>query len=203
MKAQSQIKLEARFAKLEQENAKISREIAKKDREIAKRDVRLAQEDALWSTELGKNRHTSSMPIKMLHTQEMLDATISDDDALYTLTRNHKDVFDDTLHDLYRIIKKSNYSPHFRDDADRATDSGNQCKLYIRHFLLMCKIRKDHNWTQEALGAFFGIEQSTVSQYLKFDMKHNDELYVVTPGGDLKKAFHTKDKKFDSLDNEE
>ena len=34
---------------------------------------------------------------------------------------------------------------------------------------------------QESLGAFFGIDQSTVSNYLKLADKYDDELYVVTP----------------------
>ena len=170
-----------RYAKMERENARLEREEARLERELARLRVQQAQEDALWGTELGKNRHHTSMPIKMSHTKEMLDNIVSEDEELYTLTRNHKDVFDDTLHDLHHIIEKSNHSLHFWDDADIVTDSGDPCKLYTRHFLLMCNIRKAHNWAQEELGVFFGIEQSTVSQYLEFDMEYNDELYIVTP----------------------
>ena len=41
--------------------------------------------------------------------------------------------------------------------------------------------KKGTNMGQESLGAFFGIDQSTVSNYLKLADKYDDELYVVTP----------------------
>ncbi len=49
----------------------------------------------------------------------MLEYIISDEKMIKVLTRNTKEVFDDTLEDLSQIIKKSNDSSHFRDDQDR------------------------------------------------------------------------------------
>ncbi len=122
----------------------------------------LAKEDSLWNTELGQKRHSSVLPTRLLHTHEMLEYIISDEKMIKALTRNIKEIFDNTLGDLPQIIKKSNDSPHFRDDQNRKEESGNQYKLYIRHFLLMIQVRKAQDWGQESLGAFFGIDQRYV-----------------------------------------
>ena len=174
MKKQTQAELETKLKKVEREKSKLHKE-------NSKLKMQLAREDSLWGTELGKNRHTSVQPAKLLHIHETLDYIIANNDLLYALTRNTKKLFDDTLKDLLNIIKKSKDAPHFRDDTDRNEDPGNQCNLYVRHFLLMDMIRKAQNLTQAALGAFFGIDQGTVSRYLKFANLHNDELYIVTP----------------------
>ena len=196
-------KLEAKMAKLEKENLRLKtkqikenkkkekenlrlktkqiKENKKKEKEISRLKTRLAKEDSLWNTELGQMRHSSVLPTRLLHAQEMLEYVLSDEKMINALTRNTKEIFYDTLEDLTRIIKKSNDAPHFRDDHNRKEESGNQCKLYIRHFLLMTQVRKAHNMGQESLGAFFGIDQSTVSNYLKLADKYDDELYVVTP----------------------
>ncbi len=102
----------------------------------------------------------------------MLEYIISDEKMIKALTRNIKEVFDDTRDDLSQIIEKSDDSPHFRDDQDRKEESGNQCKLYIRYFLLMTQVRKAQKWGQESLGTFFGIDQSTVSHYHKLANKY-------------------------------
>ncbi len=119
----------------------------------------LAKKDSLWNTELGQKRYYSSvLPTRLLHTHEMLEHIISYEKMIKALTRNTKEIFDNTLEDLPQIIKKSDDSPHFRDDQDRKEESGNQCKLYIRHFLLMTQVRKAQDWGQESLGTFFGID---------------------------------------------
>ena len=127
----------------------------------------------------------------------MLEYVLSDEKMINALTRNTKEIFYDTLEDLTRIIKKSNDAPHFRDDHNRKEESGNQCKLYIRHFLLMTQVRKAHNMGQESLGAFFGIDQSTVSNYLKLADKYDDELYVVTPDNLTKEFMINRPEKQD------
>ncbi len=45
----------------------------------------------------------------------------------------------------------------------------------------MTQVRKAQDWGQESLGAFFGIDQSAVSHYLKLANKYDNELYTVTP----------------------
>ncbi len=95
-----QNKLETRLTKLEKENLK-------KEKEISRLKTYLAKEDLLWNTELGQKRHYSSvLPTRLLHTHEMLEYVLSDEKMIKTLTRNTKEVFDDTLEDLSQIIKK-------------------------------------------------------------------------------------------------
>ena len=179
-------------AKQTKENLRKEKEISRLKAKHAKENSRLekenlglktmlAKEDSLWNTELGQKRHSSVLPTRLLHTHEMLEYIISNEKLIKALTRSTKEIFDNTLEDLLQIIKKSNDSPHFRDDQDRKEESGNQCKLYIRHFLLMTQVRKAQDCGQESLGTFFGIDQSTVSNYLKLASKYDDELYTVTP----------------------
>ena len=172
-------------SRLEKENQRLKAKQAKENSRLEKENLRLktmlAKEDSLWNTELGQKRHSSVLPTRLLHTHEMLEYIISHEKMIKALTRSTKEIFDNTLEDLPQIIKKSNDSPHFRDDQNRKEESGNQCKLYIRHFLLMTQVRKSQDWGQESLGTFFGIDQSTVSNYLKLANKYDDELYAVTP----------------------
>ena len=116
-------KLEAKMAKLEKENLRlktkqikvnkkkekeISRLKTKQIKEISRLKTRLAKEDSLWNTELGQMRHSSVLPTRLLHAQEMLEYVLSDEKMINALTRNTKEIFYDTLEDLTRIIKKSN-----------------------------------------------------------------------------------------------
>ena len=56
--------------------------------------------------------------------------------------------------------------PPFYDDESRASDSGNRCKLRLRHTLLMALVRKKDNPTQGTLQALFGVDQTGVCRYL-------------------------------------
>ena len=176
--AKENLRKEKEISRKEKENQRLK---AKQAKEISRLKTILAKEDSLWNTELGQKRHSSVLPTRLLHTHEMLEYIISNEKLIKALTRSTKEIFDNTLEDLLQIIKKSNDSPHFRDDQDRKEESGNQCKLYIRHFLLMTQVRKSQDWGQESLGVVFGIDQSTVSNYLKLANKYDDELYTVTP----------------------
>ena len=122
MSKQTQTKLEIRLAKLEKENLKKEKEISRKEkenqrlkakqakeisrlksylgREIPRLKTMLAEEDSLWNTELGQKKHSSALPTRLLHTHEMLEYIISDEKMIKALTKNTKEVFDDTLEDL-------------------------------------------------------------------------------------------------------
>ena len=119
-------KLEAKMAKLEKENLRlktkqikvnkkkekeISRLKTKQIKEISRLKTRLAKEDSLWNTELGQMRHSSVLPTRLLHAQEMLEYVLSDEKMINALTRNTKEIFYDTLEDLTRIIKKIKRRP--------------------------------------------------------------------------------------------
>ena len=112
-------KLEAKMAKLEKENLRLKtkqikvnkkkeKEISrlktkqikvnkKKEKEISRLKTRLAKEDSLWNTELGQMRHSSVLPTRLLHAQEMLEYVLSDEKMINALTRNTKEIFYDTL----------------------------------------------------------------------------------------------------------
>ncbi len=183
--AKENLRKEKEISRKEKENQRLKAKHAKENSRLEKENLglktMLVKEDSLWNTDLGQKRHSSVLPTRLLHTHEMLEYIISNEKLIKALTRSTKEIFDNTLEDLLQIIKKSNDSSHFRDDQDRKEESGNQCKLYIRHFLLMTQVRKSQDWGQESLGVVFGIDQSTVSNYLKLATKYDDELYAVTP----------------------
>ncbi len=95
MSKQTQTKLETRLAKLEKENLR-------KEKEISRLKTMLAKEDSLWNTELGQKRHSSVLPTRQLHTHEVLEYIISDEKMIKALTRNTKEIFDNTLEDYRR-----------------------------------------------------------------------------------------------------
>ncbi len=55
----------------------------------------------------------------------------------------------------------------FWDDDLQPSDPGTRSKLHIRHALPMHLYHKKEANTEASLGTFFGIDQSTVSGYLK------------------------------------
>ena len=61
-------------------------------------------------------KHSSVLPTILLHVQEMPEHVLSDEKMAKALARNTKKIFDDMLEDPTKIVKKSNGSPHFRDD---------------------------------------------------------------------------------------
>lgn len=160
--------------RFKRESAEYRAKYEKSEREKADMKKR---EDELWSTKLGQDRHTTRMPKRLLFVYELLESILSNGKDLRRLTRLPKEPFFLLLERQMRIIELYEDVPHFRDDDDRSSDSGNQSKLYVRHFLLLSLIRLAHNWTQEELGVFFGINQSTVSRYLALANKYADLLY--------------------------
>ena len=102
-----------------------------------------------------------------LHRMEVLDDIIRDGDKLHQATLADCNKFRYMLERAERFLAHSGQMPLFRDDAGRISDSGNRCKLYLRHALLMALIHKKDNRTQGALAAIFGIDQTTVSRYLQ------------------------------------
>ena len=55
----------------------------------------------------------------------------------------------------------------FWDDDNRSSDSGTRSKLYIRHAILLSLFHKKTANAECVMGTIFGIDQSTVSRYLK------------------------------------
>ena len=139
-------------------------QIAFKDSEIQRLGHALAGKLSLWKSrddgwDAGKG--------PALHRLEVLDDIIHDGDKLRPATLADCNKFRYMLERAERFLAHSGQMPLFRDDAGRASDPGNRCKLYLRHALLMALIHKKDNPTQGALAAIFGIDQTTVSRYLQ------------------------------------
>ena len=135
-------------------------QIAFKESENQRLKHALAGELSLWkSRDAGKGT--------ALHRLEVFDDIIRDGDKLRPATLADCSKFRYMLERAERFLAHSGQMPLFRDDAGRASDPGNRCKLYLRHALLMALIHKKDNLTQEALAAIFGIDQTTVSRYLQ------------------------------------
>ena len=73
---------------------------------------------------------------------EVLDDIIRDGDKLRPAMLADGDKFRYMLERAERFLAHSGQILLFRDDADRASDPGNRCKLYLRHALLMALIHK-------------------------------------------------------------
>ena len=149
---------------------KVNREIVKDRRalkaQIAFRDDEnrrlghvLAGERGLWKSR-GDGWDAGKGPT--LHQLEVLDDIIRDGNKLRPATPADGDKFRYRLERAERFLTRSGQMPLFRDDAGRASDPGNRCKLYFRHALLMVFIHKKDNLTQVELVAIFGIAQTTV-----------------------------------------
>ena len=87
--------------------------------------------------------------------------------SLHSATLCSREEFRHTLERAGACAIASGDMPLFRDDESRASDSGNRCKLHLRHALLMSLIRKKDNPTQCTLQAILGIDQTSVCRYLK------------------------------------
>ena len=96
-------------------------------------------------------------------------------------TRLHRAEFEEALARFDKIVKNNLDVPHFRDDERRKSDACNQCSLHIRHAFLLLLVRRAHIIPQLILGTMFGIDQTTVSRYLQFGAKYDDDVLVVTP----------------------
>ena len=155
-------KLEQKDKKLEQENKSLKNILKQKDKKLEQKDRELGLERGLW-----KSRDDGWNPGKgpALHLLEVLDDIIRDGDKLRHATLADGEQFRYMLERAKVFLTHSGQMPLFCDNASRASDPGNRCKLHLRHALLMALMHKKENITQGTLAAFFGIDQSTVSRY--------------------------------------
>ncbi len=164
--------LQDALAQSKNENKRLEMVVGQKDKEIERvvgqKDKELSFEHSLWKTRHNTNIQASPENAALLHRLETLDGIINNKKLLRGVTSLSKEVFEYLLDNFEKEIKKYKDAPLFRNNESRAEDPGNRCKLYPRHALLMCLIRFKGNRTQEDLAAFFGIDQSSVCDYLKF-----------------------------------
>ncbi len=156
-------KLEQKDKKLEQKDKTLKNILKQKDKKLEQKDRELGLERGLW-----KSRDDGWNPGKgpALHLLEVLDDIIRDGDKLRHATLADGEQFRYMLERAKVFLTHSGQMPLFCDNASRASDPGNRCKLHLRHALLLALIRKKDNPAQGVLAAFFGIDQTTVSRYI-------------------------------------
>ena len=96
--------------------------------------------------------------------EKRLDYIINTPKLLKKTTGCTRGQFAEILKDFERDVLAR--GPLFRGDRSSAGDRGNRCKLYPRHVLLLALCRYYTGLTEDALGTWFGVDQSTVSRYL-------------------------------------
>ena len=102
-----------------------------------------------------------------MHRVEIVDEMINNKAKIRNATLTNVDQFQHLLDRAVLCTKQDGKSILFRDNDDRSSDPGNHYKLYFRHILLMSLMCKKGNPTQGALAAFFGVDQASVSRYIK------------------------------------
>ncbi len=161
----SEIKmLQDALAQSKNESKRLERVVGQKDKE-------LSFEYSLWKTRHNTNIQATPENAALLHRLETLDGITSSEKRLCRIASLKKEEFEYVLDNFEKGIKRSKDAPLFRNNESRAEDPGNRCKPYPRHALLMCLIHFKGNRTQKDLAAFFGIDQSSVCDYLKFCKK--------------------------------
>ena len=96
-----------------------------------------------------------------------LDEIIQNAKKLRTMTMMSPEQFDYLCIRFAERVAERGLDRLFWDDDIRASDPGTRSRLYIRHALLMSLVHKKEANTEAFLGVFFGIDQGTVSRYLK------------------------------------
>ena len=97
----------------------------------------------------------------------MFDGIISDESGLYPAALKTREKFQHILEHAEAYVTVSDKTRLFCDDESKAFDSGNRCKLRLRHAMLMALVYKKDNPPQGALQAIFGTDQTSVCRYLK------------------------------------
>ena len=96
-----------------------------------------------------------------------LDEIIQNPKKLRTMTMLTPEQFDYLCVRFAERVAERGLCRLFWDDDLRASDPGTRSRLYIRHALLMSLLHKKEANTEAVLGVFFGMDQGTVSRYLK------------------------------------
>ena len=148
----------------EREIARLRKSLEQKDKDLEQKDKDLNLERSLWNS---RKAEWDSGAGRDLHRIEVFDGIISDESSLYSATLQNIEEFQYILRHMEAYVTASGETPLFCDDESRASDSGNRCKLRLRHALLMALIRKKDNPTQGTLQAIFGVDQTSVCRYLK------------------------------------
>ena len=140
--------------------------IEEKDAMIEEKDARIREEESLWKTRDGKNRHSDPGTAYRMETlREILD----DPYAIHVTTGLTKEQFNWVLARFTKFIREHEDELRLMriEGGSRGSEPGNRCALGPEYALLLDLTRLRTNRTQADLGVEFGIDQSTVYDYLK------------------------------------
>lgn len=148
------------------DNAKMAKQLETEQKEKAKMAKQLDADESLWPSFTAKGRLKANTPskIKIMHCLAMLEAILADAKALHAFTGLWPKEFAERMPVFENVMKSVAKPPLFRDYGDGRP--GNRCSLYLRHAFMLALHHDRTNITQEQLGAIFGIDQSTVSDYI-------------------------------------
>ncbi len=135
-------------------------ELGEKDKEI----MYLKRREQVLRALSGIHAPRGPDPNHIWTVEKRLDHIIGIPKLLKKTTGCTRGQFAEILKDFERDVLAR--GPLFRGDSRSAGDQGNRCKLYPRHVLLLALCRYYTGLTEDALGAWFGVDQSTISRYL-------------------------------------
>ena len=142
-------------------------ELGEKDKELGEKDkeiMYLKRREQATRAFNGIHARRGPDPDHRWAVEKRLDYIIGTPKLLKKTTGCTPGQFAEILKDFERDVLAR--GPLFRGDGQSAGDRGNRCKLYPRHVLLLALCRYYTGLTEDALGTWFGVDQSTVSRYL-------------------------------------
>ncbi len=123
----------------------------------------IVTEDTLWQV-TSTDRHDTDA--SLLHRREIIHEITHDTEQLNKLTSYDLAKFNYNYNKFVIKSKKDKNAPLFAEDE--IPDPGNRCLLDRRSAMLLALFHKRTNLTQDALSVLFGIDQATISRYLRF-----------------------------------
>ena len=129
---------------------------------------RLSAEKSIWPSDPRGNRYKGGNHAMACLAVELLDLKIANDRVLWLCAKCTREEFDHLLkHVMQWIIDNKEDAELWQLDYDRSADPGNRCRLTPKQALFLFLVLLKSNRTQDDLSVDFGIDQASVSRYLK------------------------------------
>ena len=161
--------LERKDKDLERKDKDLERkdkDLERKDKEIKQFKTIIKNEKALWFAYQCSSGSKKDNEILFLHICEVLEGILHNKKLLQLSTSLTDKQFKYVLDEFIRESKKHPNAPHFAED--QYDEPGNRCKLPRKYVVLLALMRIKRGMKQQLLQVFYGIDQSTVSRYIKF-----------------------------------
>ena len=130
-----------------------------------------------WKSDAAKEMQKRNTRRPINNNVELLEGILSNEFLIHAMTRMTREKFKILL-DAFEgwMEDHENDVPKFYKSAKCAGESGNRCLLSHRHVLLMVLIHYKDDPTQNSLEALFGVDQTTISRYLKLAKRALSEI---------------------------